>query len=364
MSLKGKGIFVWRIQACENGDVEAIASLAKAAGFTHVLVKVADGNFNYNIDAKTGEDLAEKLTKALKARKIPVFGWHYVYGYDPKTEADRAIGRVEQLGLDGYVIDAEVEYKEQHRAARLFMDRLRAGLQSLPIGLSSYRFPTLHPRLPWTEFLSKCDFNMPQVYWINARNPGDQIRRSLQMFQKMTPYRPIIPTGAMFRHGKWQPTPEEINEFIVTSRELNMEGVNFWEWSKARRYLPELWNVFSAFDWSGGVSVGLDISQQYIAALNQRKVDPIAQLYLPEAVHVTDARAVHGIQGIRAYYDSLLRQVLPQGVFTLTSYSGTGSVRHLTWTAKSQLGSVQNGSDTIGMVKNKIAYHYSVYSVT
>ncbi len=216
MALEGKGIFIWRVRSCENGDVEAIANVAQAAGLTHVLLKVADGNFSYNIDTKTGEDLAASAAKALKAKNIKVYGWHYVYAYEPLAEADRGIQRVQQLGLDGYVIDAEFEYKEQPRAARLYMDRLRAGLGSLPIGLSSYRFPDLHSRLPWTEFLLKCDFNMPQVYWIFSHNPGDQLKRSLQSFQKISPFRPLIPTGSTFKQGDWQPTIAELEEFVKT----------------------------------------------------------------------------------------------------------------------------------------------------
>jgi hypothetical protein len=364
MTLAGKGMFIWRVRGCENGDVQAIANLAQAAGLTHVFLKVADGNFSYNIDTKTGEDLAGALTKALKAKNIQVYGWHYVYAYDPLAEADRGIQRVQQLGLDGYVIDAEVEYKDQNRSARLYMDRLRAGLGTLPIGLSSYRFPALHPGLPWSEFLLKCDFNMPQVYWIKSHNPGDQLKRCLQMFQKITPFRPIIPTGAIFKHGDWAPSLGEINEFIQTTRNLNMTAVNFWEWSKARLYLPEHWNLFAAFNWESGIEASQDITQMYISALNKKNLDEVVSLYRPDAVHVTEAQAIQGANQIRSYYDRLLQQVLPQGVFTLTSHTGNGSVRHLTWTANSQMGSVHNGSDTIGLVKEKIAYHYSDYRVT
>jgi hypothetical protein len=364
MPLKGKGIFIWRVRGCEDGNIEAIANLAQAAGFSHVLLKVADGNFAYNVDVKTGEDLAASLTKALKARQILVYGWHYVYGYDPKTEADRGIQRVNQLGLDGFVINAEVEYKEKFRQASLYMDRLRAGLPKLPIGLSSYRFPALHTRVPWTEFLLKCDFNMPQVYWINASNPGDQLKRSLLSFQKITPFRPVIPTGSIFRQGDWMPTVEQLSEFIAAARELNMPAVNFWEWSNARRRLPELWNWYSAFNWSTGNALAADISQQYISALNQNSPEKVTQLYLADAVHVTNAQAIQGSQKLLFYYRQLLNQVLPGGAFTLTSFTGKGSVRHLTWTAVSRRGSVHNGSDTLGLVKEKIAYHYSDFSVT
>ncbi len=365
MTIEGKGMFVWRVRGCEDGKVQTIADMAQAAGFTHILLKVADGNFSYNIDVKTGEDLADALTKALKARNIKVYGWHYVYGYDPKAEAERAIQRVQGLGLDGYVIDAEMEYKDQPRAARIYMDRLRAGLgASTPIGLSSYRYPHLHPQLPWKEFLLKCDFNMPQVYWLKAHNPGDQLRRCLQAFQKVEPFRPLIPTGSIFTHSDWKPTVEEVSDFIETTKELNLTAVNFWEWSKARKYLPEIWNMFAAYPWANSGQAAQDITQQVIGALNKKDLDQVSGLYRPDAVLVTDAQATQGQPQIRSYYERLVNVLLPQGSFTLTSYSGKGSVRHMTWTAVSKKGSVNNGCDTIGLVNAKIAYHYSDFSLS
>ncbi len=363
MTLTGKGIFIWRISACEGGDVEAIANLAAQARFSHALVKVADGNFSYNVDTKTGRDQAEELVKALKARKMTVYGWHYVYGYDPRTEAERGIQRVQQLGLDGFVINAEVEYKNHHREANIYMERLRAGLPNTPIGLSSYRYPHLHPNVPWKEFLLKCDFNMPQVYWINARNPADQLERSQQAFQKLIPYRPIVPTGAMFKQGEWKPTLEEIDAFVQKARQLNMTEVNFWEWSKVRRHLPEIWDWYMAYDWQSG-AVAMDISQQYITALNAGDPKEIARLYRPDAVHVTSAQAIQGVAQIEAWFSRLLKQVLPGARFKLINYAGKGSVRHLTWTATSRMGSVHNGSDTCGLLKDKIAYHYTEFSVS
>ena len=41
--LTGKGIYIWQVQECENGDVAQIALQAREAGLRHVLVKVADG---------------------------------------------------------------------------------------------------------------------------------------------------------------------------------------------------------------------------------------------------------------------------------------------------------------------------------
>ncbi len=108
-----------------------------------------------------------------------------------------------ELDLDGYVIDAESQYKDPAKkaAAIHYMKRLRTALGSTPIALTSYRFPSFHPQLPWREFLDRCDFNIPQVYWEFNHNPAIQLTRSVREFQEMTPFRPIIPAGPAYRRG-------------------------------------------------------------------------------------------------------------------------------------------------------------------
>lgn len=365
MTLQGKGFYIWRIPYCENGDVTAIANLAVQANLTHILVKIADGIYSYNIDSKTGQDLVPPLVTALRARKIQVYGWQYCYGDDPLGEADKAIQRVQQLNLDGYVVDAESEYKQpgKAQAASQFMSRLRAGLGALPVGLSSYRFPSYHPEFPWKEFLEKCDINLPQVYWIRAHNPSEQLTRCVQEFQALTPYRPIVPTGSAFRYGTWTPTKEDITAFLQTAQALNLTGANFWEWSNCRTNLPELWETIRDYPWSTSPP-GDDITQRLIAALNTHQVDQVASLYQPNAVHVNAARTVQGIAAIKSWYSSMFTQLLPEGRFTLTAFSGSGNSRHFNWIATSRAGNVHNGSDTLGLMDGKIYYHYTFFTIT
>ena len=78
------------------------------------------------------------------------------------------------------------------------MTRLRASLPTFPFALSSYRYPTLHPALPWEAFLEKCDYNMPQVYWMEAHNPSDQLVRCLRDLvilrnEKVGCFMPLVP---------------------------------------------------------------------------------------------------------------------------------------------------------------------------
>ena len=90
MALTGKGMMIWKIPSCEEGNPSKIASVAKAAGFTHVLIKIADGTYSYNINRTTNIDLVPPVVSALKAQGLKVWGWHYIYGDNPTGEAKTA----------------------------------------------------------------------------------------------------------------------------------------------------------------------------------------------------------------------------------------------------------------------------------
>jgi hypothetical protein len=364
MHLQGKGMYLWKISQAEGGDPAAIAHAAEQAGLTHVLLKIADGNYPYNVDLSTGKDLVWPVVQSLRSRGIEVWGWHYVYGYEPVKEADVAIARIRSLDLAGYVIDAEAEYKQPGKevAARQFMARLRSALPTYPIALSSYRYPSYHPQFPWKPFLEKVDLNMPQVYWLLSHNPGDQLARSVQEFQSMTPYRPVIPTGAAFKQGSWSPTEADILDFFQTAQRLNLSAANFWEWTNCRLHPPGIWKVMSEFQWKTPAVVE-DIVKQYVNALNSREPGKVAALYQPTAVHVTYARTVQGIQSIADWYRSFFQR-LPEVSVVLSSSSGVGNTRQFNWTAHSKAGRVLNGSDTIGLSNGRILYHFSKFNVT
>ncbi len=213
MSLKGKGYWIWKIPNCENGDPNAIAGVAEAAGLTHLLIKIADGTNSYNIDS-TGVDLVPPVIAAARNKSLACWGWQYVYGYDPIGEANKAIQRITQLGLDGYVVDAEAEYKQPGKAtaATTFMNQLRASLPNFPIALSSYRYPSYHPQFPWVEFLTQCDLNMPQVYWELNHNPGNSL------FAASMNSRPWSPSGQSSRLGRpINPAPGRSHRLMQSS---------------------------------------------------------------------------------------------------------------------------------------------------
>lgn len=363
MTLSGKGMFIWKVPNCEGGNPASIAAAAKTGGLSHVLVKIANGIFSYNIDPTTYTDLALPVVQTLKSLGIQAWGWHYVFGNDPDNEARIAIRRVQELNLDGYVINAEAEYLGKHQPAKRFMRLLREGLPDTPIALSSYRFPSYHPQLPWREFLEKCDYNMPQVYWMMAHNAGAQLRASIRQFQALSPFRPIIATGAAFSEHGWTPTPQDVSDFLKTAQAENLSGVNFWSWDQARRTQFALWQVIAGFPWNfTSPPVTLDIAQEYLLALNTHNPDQVLELYRENAVHVNAVRTILGRGSIRTWYETLFNSQLVNANFSLTGFSGSGSSRTLNWTATSSTGKVLDGKDTLGITNGKIAYHYTFFN--
>lgn len=363
MPLQGKGFFIWNIRDCESGNPVAIASTAHSAGLSHVLIKIADGPYTFNFNPTTKADLVPAVVNELHARGIQVWGWHYVYGNDPVGEANVAIQRIQQLGIDGYVIDAEVQYKEPGKdaAARRYMGELRSALPSFPIALSSFRFPAYHMEFPWRDFLNGCDINMPQIYWLKAHNAGAQLDRCIREFQAIAPFRPIIPTGAIFRYSDWLPTEADVIEFMNTARNQNLTAANFYSWDECRRYLLPLWDLVAKYSWTG--STIQDITTRYIQALNSHNIDQVISLFSADAVHITAASTIQGTEPLRAWYVSLFRDNLPSAVFTLLGSTGSGTERHISWSAVSSKYKVNDGLDTFGLMDGKIIYHYSSFTL-
>jgi hypothetical protein len=368
MTLQGKGMMIWKIPQCEGGNAQAIANLAVQAGLSHVLIKIADSSYAYNVDKTTGVDLLPPVVDAIRAKGIQVWGWHYIYGFNPLGEAAIAVSQTKKYNLDGYVIDAEIEFKAAGReaVAKTFMTELRKGLPSTPVALSTFRWPTYHQTFPYRAFLEKCDYNMPQVYWVNNNNPEYDLTRSFTEFNAITPTRPMIPTGPAYTERGWAPTPEEVRIFMTTARRLSLSAANFYSWDDSRLNLKPVWDVIANFNWPGQTPLPptADILERFINALNTFNYKALSELFAPDAVFITPEKTIQGNGEIVTYWGQFLNNRLNDTVFAVTSSSGTDPTRHFTWTADSWRGKVNDGSDTFGLKDGKIVYHYSNFTVT
>jgi len=358
MALTGKGFFIWKIRDCEGGSASAIASAAADAGLSHVLIKIADGMNQYNVDSTTGNDYVPAVVQALHAAGIQAWGWHYVYGSDPDGEAWAGGRRARSLGLDGYVIDAEMEYKASgmDAAARRYISDLRGYLNGIPIALCSFRFPTYHMEFPWEDFLNKSDYNMPQVYWEQAHNAGAQLQRSFREFTAISPYRPYLATGAAYSTKTWAATAVDVNEFLTTAAALNIPAVNFFSWDYCRKYLPEIWNAVAVFPYPTDQPVG--IVQKLINALNAHDAGMASGFYTEDAVHITAEQTIQGRDSIRDWYSTLFTKRQPGISFTLTAITGKEPSRNFSWVSSTSTSN-RKGTDTLGLIDGAISYHYS-----
>lgn len=360
---QGKGFYIWKVANCENGDPEKIAFTAHKSGLTHVLVKIANGIYDYNYDVALKKDLVAPLVIALAKYDIKTWGWHYVFGDLPEKEAKAAIRQIQKIPLEGYVIDAEAEYKGKYTPCRIFMSELRNALPTFPMALSSFRYPKYHNDLPWTDFLSKCELNMPQVYWEQARNPGEQLEKCVNEFKTIvTPFKPIVPTGSAYGANSWYPKPAEITEFMNKAVSLGLSGINFWSWDYCRRSLPILWDTIAAFEWPGSPNPAKDIVEKLIEAINSKDISSIIKLYQTDAVHIDAKQTIQGQSTLTSWYTELFNSDFKDVTFEILELSGNNPTRQFSWMAKTGNNVTFEGNDTLGLLDNKIIYHYSSYT--
>jgi hypothetical protein len=248
--LQGKGMFLWNIPRAENGDTTKIISVAREANFSHLLVKIADGPSAYT---KNSPYLSDLFVQA-KDAGIRILGWHYLYGYDWEAEANRSITELEKYSYDGFVMNAEGQYKSRYTSAEKYSARVREAFPDMLLGLSSYRYPSYHPKFPFNQFLENVDLNLPQVYWVYGDGTVPyQIERTLREFSNKDKFvqRPIFPTGAAYIEHGWSAKPADVAEFLRLSYEKGFRGCNFWEWYYPRTSLFRVWEIIRDFNKPG-----------------------------------------------------------------------------------------------------------------
>lgn len=257
----GKGIFTWHLDECAGGDPKVLAGMAVAAGFDEVYVKILDGH-----DWIYPEKPILELLDELEERNLRAHAWLYTYGFRrganvAAKEADLAAARFLFYNrtaprFRSLIVNAEKEYQNIPGGtgrATTYSIRLRANLPGVTIGLCSYRFPTVHRPFPWEAFTdpARCDYHMPQVYWVGDHNPGQQLARSVAEMRAIRDL-PIVPVGPAYAEGKWKgPSVAEIHEFNAKALELRLPGIGWWSWQHAEAN-ADWWAALSEHVWEPG----------------------------------------------------------------------------------------------------------------
>jgi hypothetical protein len=246
--MNGLGFLIWKLSNMPAVDV--LIPILKAVECNWVSIKV--GEYIYKYNQVGGNDQALKaFIQALQDAGIEVGGWHYVYPDKPGPQGDLAEERRQKLGLSHYLLDVEKEWKGNFgAAARTLCGKLHNG--SLEAGLCSYRYPSAHNEIPWSAFINheKVDVMAPQVYWIDSHNPGFQLTKSYDEYKAKTD-KPYIPIGATFGVGGWEPSADDLMEFIDWCFETKVPAYGFYslDWIIVRKRA----------DWLNAISMGGDV---------------------------------------------------------------------------------------------------------
>lgn len=253
-----KGMWIWQIWTDESGNLDSIISKLKTSGVTWVAVKLGDSNSPWN---SPGHDFYTwsvahggigSIIIRFHNAGIKFFGWQYVYGASQysgsgttPTEAGVTNEILDIPGVDGFIIDAEVEFEASGMTsvAAQYVDSIRAAHPNSFVALTSFARVTGQP-MPWTTFLQSCDANMPQAYW--ALRPTDPVtefsamRNDFESWEQTwinegytAAIKPIVPIGCENSEGEtsYQMHYGDIQQFAGLSQSAGYAGMSLWEYA-------------------------------------------------------------------------------------------------------------------------------------
>jgi len=244
----GKGIFIWNLSDVGFGvNMPGLVSFLKGEGISHVTVKILQSTWKTWGFEPSNKDLLPAFVAECRKHDIQVGGYQYVVGFSKThaaAEGEVANDYVLALGLDFFVVDAEHQYKvpEAGTWVNPYMGQLT---MPVPVGLCSYRFPSVHPEFPWSVWLnviSGIDFHMPQVYWAGTSSPTAGSSQLAQSYNELMAIRPLpfVPVGAAYCEGGWCSSPAQVKVFAEAAQAMGLTGISFWDMRHAYLLHPEL----------------------------------------------------------------------------------------------------------------------------
>lgn len=254
----GKGMWIWEIWNCEDGNLDSAVERLKGSGVTWVAVKLGDSNSPWD---RTGQTLYawasryggfDAVTDTFHNNGIKVYGWQYVYGKSEwsgagvlSTEADVTNEILDLPGIDGFIIDTESEFEVPGMAAAAakYLSVVRSVHPKSFVALTSFARIDGHP-MPWTIFLAGCNANMPQAYWAlrptSVQYEFDAMKSQFETWEQIwidegyiSSIKPIVPIGCENSQSEdnYRMKYGDIQHFCDSCQAAGYVGVSLWDFA-------------------------------------------------------------------------------------------------------------------------------------
>jgi hypothetical protein len=219
-AVDGDGMWIWYVKRSSAGNLDRIAAKARKHNIKTVYIKAADGRDRW-------WQFSPWLVSQLKLRGLRVCAWQFVYGKNPKTEANLGAS-AKRAGADCLVIDAEGHYEGRYAAAQAYIKRLRARVgPDYEVALTSFPYVNYHPALPYSVFLGPggAQDNLPQMYWKTIGVSTDRIYQATWTYNGVYG-RPIYPLGQTYAN----PRSSDVLRFRRLGTSYGARGISWWVW--------------------------------------------------------------------------------------------------------------------------------------
>ncbi len=152
---------------------------------------------------------------------------------DPVNEGKALVNAIKELGLKGVIINIEGPCKNANLQSVSRYTQEVADID-IPVGFSSYRFPSYHREIAYPFYLDVCSYITPQIYFQPAHNPVEQLLRSKREYDALGyEHLPFVPTGPTYQEWGWKPLNQELidlNQMVIHKK---YPGICWWRFSSA-----------------------------------------------------------------------------------------------------------------------------------
>ncbi len=255
----GKSIYIWQIPAISGGDIEKIVALVKDAGFQSAILHDA-----HLANWRTKARLA--LVAALQTAGIDIWGGAAVYGLNSVIEGGMAAAICNDLGLAGFVFDAEVAFDRvshpDSEAVKL-LQAFKAQASGKLAGWCWWAFHhstdgriEYHPKeVLWAAIqpgYGDADFGVPMMYWSWGDGASQAIAYLEASWKQWRMYtdKPLVPAGRAYIGDGGTARPGAVLAFDMRARELGADGVTWWSLQHAldSTHMPGVWLALASLD--------------------------------------------------------------------------------------------------------------------